>query len=183
MSKKKAYKFEKVWNFPNSPWKTETAFLGWLRGQIRRIWSRHPVKIAYKNARRYKAPIGKGDKEVWCSDCEICGKQSRDCEVDHKDGGYGFTDWEGFTKWQQRILLVSFDDIRELCKDCHSIVTHAQRYDMSFDVAKADKAAKAIVDSKEDKKFLLDNNVLPASAQKNRREQVFKLLLEKLDEK
>lgn len=175
-TKKKQNKYEKVWKFPDSPWKSETAFLGWLRGQIRRIWSRHPVKIAYKNSRRYKAPIGRNEKEVWCSDCEICGKQSRDCEVDHKDGGYGFTDWDSFTNWQQRILLVSFDDIRELCKECHSVVSYAQSYNMSFEEAKCEKEAKAIVDAKADKAWLLERDILPASAQANRRKQIVEQL-------
>lgn len=166
------YKFEKVWNFPSSPWKTETAFLGWLRGQIRRIWSRHPVKISYKNSRRYKAPVGRNEKEVWVSDCEICGCQSRDCEVDHKDGGYGFTDWDSFTKWQQRILLVSFDDIRELCKECHAIVSHAQRCGISFEEAKCEKEAIAIIKERQDKAWLLDRGIMPASAQANRRVQI-----------
>ena len=174
---------DKYWKYPGSPFKNETAWWNWLRGSIRRTWSRSPVKIAYKQSRRYKAPVGKNGKEVFVSDCEMCGKQSRNCEVDHLEGGKGFHDWETFVEWQKRILLVSFDDIQELCKDCHAIVSHAQRYDMSFDVAKADKEAKAIVDAKEEKNFLLENNILPASAQKNRREQVFQVLLRRLNEK
>ena len=176
MTKKKDDISDDAWNFPNSPWKTRAAFLSWLRSQIRRIWNRHPVKIQYKQSRRYKAPVGVNGKEVWCSNCEICGKQSRDCEVDHKDGGYGFKDWSSFTEWQKRILLVTFNDIRELCPDCHSIVNHQQRYGMSFEVAKVDKEAKAIVDAKLEKQWLLDRDILPASAQANRRKQVFEQL-------
>ena len=177
MSKKKAYRFKEVWDFPSSPWQTETDFLGWLRGQIRRIWNRHPVKIAYKNARRYKAPIGIKGKEVWCSNCEICGKQSRECEVDHKSGGYGFKDWDSFTEWQKRILLVSFDDIRELCPECHGIVTHQQKTGLSFEEAKAEKMAIYLRKEKKDVEWLQERGLSGKNATVRRKmivEQIMK---------
>lgn len=132
------------WKIPNSPWKDEKAYLNWLRGSIRRIWSRHPVKIAYKQQRRYKAPIGLKGKEVWCSDCEMCGKQSRTCEVDHLEGGYGFKDWQTFTEWARMILWVTFDDIRELCEECHADVTLSQKLGISLIDAKVEKKVIAI---------------------------------------
>lgn len=172
-------KYENVWNFPSSPWKTETAFLTWLRGSIRRIWSKHPVKLAYKNGRRYKAPVGINGKEVWVSDCEICKKQCRKCEVDHIDGGYGFTDWDSFCKWQKRILLVSFDDIRELCEDCHGAVTYSQKQGVSFEEAKAIKKAIEIQKSKgADVIWLKENEIVPASNATRRKEQIVQKLLE-----
>ena len=149
------------WKIPNSPWKDEKAYLNWLRGSIRRIWSRHPVKIAYKQQRRYKAPIGLKGKEVWCSDCEMCGKQSRTCEVDHLEGGYGFKDWQTFTEWARMILWVTFDDIRELCEECHADVTLSQKLGISLTDAKVEK--KVIAITKQSAKlidtFLAENGV------------------------
>lgn len=141
-----------------SVWKDEKAYLNWLRSQTRRIWSRHPVKIAYKQARRYKAPVGKNGKEVWVSDCELCGKQSRKCEVDHLIMGGCFRDWQSYTEWAKRILWVSFDDIRELCPDCHSTITHQQKTGLSFEEAKKDKEliAKMKQPVKDQKKELLE---------------------------
>lgn len=171
------------WKIPNSPWKDEKAYLNWLRGSIRRIWSRHPVKIAYKQQRRYKAPIGLKGKEVWCSDCEMCGKQSRTCEVDHLEGGYGFKDWQTFTEWVKMILWVTFDDIRELCEDCHSEVTLSQKLGISLIDAKVEK--KVIAITKQSAKlidtFLAENgevnyNKNPAS----RRDAVRRVLLTQL---
>ena len=50
-------------------WKTESTFLSWIRGNVRRnLWSRHPVKIEFiKNNRiRIPNPNPKGKaKEVW----------------------------------------------------------------------------------------------------------------------
>jgi hypothetical protein len=175
-SRKSQDKYRAYWDYPNSPFKSETAWWTWLRGSIRRMWSRSPVKIAYKQSRRYKAPIGRGGKEVWCSDCEMCGKQSRDCQVDHIDGGYGFKTWEEFSEWAKRILLVSFDDIRELCKDCHDAVSYQQRTGCTLEEAKAEKLAIALCKSKEDKQWLLDRNILPASSAPKRRIQIVEAL-------
>lgn len=120
-------------------WKNDKAFHSWLRSQIRRIWSKHPLKLEYKKSRRYKAPVGRNSQEVWVSNCELCGKQSRETEIDHLEGGHGFTDWDSFCKWAKRILYVTYDDVRELCIDCHAIITHSQKTGLSFEKAKLDK--------------------------------------------
>ena len=167
---------EKYWKYPGSPFKNETAWWNWLRGSIRRTWSRSPVKIAYKQSRRYKAPVGKNGKEVFVSDCEMCGKQSRNCEVDHLSGGKGFHDWESFVEWQKRILLVSFDDIQELCVECHSLTTHAQKTGLSLEEARIDKTAIELVKTKKDRAWLLEHGMQPASNAAMRRKQIIDYL-------
>lgn len=119
--------------------KDEKAFLNWLRSQTRRIWMRHPTKIAYIQSRRYKAPVGVNGREVWVNDCEICGKQSRGCEVDHIKAGGSFSNWEEYTEWAKRILWVGLDDIRLLCKECHQTVTTKQRLGISFEEAQMEQ--------------------------------------------
>lgn len=136
------------WEFENSPWTSESSYFNWMRSQTRRIWSRHPVKIEYKKSRRYKAPVGIKGKEVWVSDCEICGCQSRTCEVDHITAGGSFKDWDTFTEWLKRILWVSVDDIRELCHDCHGVITLCQRYGYTWEEGVARKAFVAKVKQK-----------------------------------
>lgn len=170
------------WNIPGSPWKDEKAYLNWLRGSIRRIWSHHPVKIAYKQQRRYKAPIGLKGKEVWCSDCEMCGKQSRTCEVDHLEGGYGFKDWQTFTEWAKMILWVTFEDIRELCEECHSQVTLSQKLGIPLADAIIEQKVISIckLPVKEIDKYLADNGVVNYPKNKDgRRNAVRDVLKEK----
>ena len=149
------------WKIPNSPWKDEKAYLNWLRGSIRRIWSRHPVKIEYKQQRRYKAPVGRYNKDVWVSDCEMCGKQCRDCQVDHLEGGYGFKDWQTFTEWAKMILWVTFDDIRELCHTCHSHVTLSQKLNIPLADAIIESEVITLCKQKasEQDKFLAKNGI------------------------
>lgn len=168
------------WKIPNSPWKDEKAYLNWLRSSIRRIWSKHPVKIEYKKSLRYKAPVGRGGKEVFVIDCEMCGKQSRDTQTDHLHGGYGFTDWKSFTEWAKMILWVTFEDIRELCPDCHSTVTLSQRLGISVEEAGVYKEVISIMKSKKDKEWLKERGVIPASSQAKRRQQIESILMEEL---
>ena len=166
------------WTIPNSPWKDEKAYLNWLRGSIRRIWSRHPVKIAYKQSRRYKAPVGRNGKGVFVSDCEVCGKQSRDCQVDHLRGGYGFTDWNSFTDWARMILWVGFDDIQEVCVECHEVINLGQRMGVSLEIASYHKIAIDLQKKKLDKEWLASKGVVAAKTKDARREQIVELLRE-----
>lgn len=171
---------KKPWKDVPHIWKDEKAYLNWLRGQVRRMWSRAPIKIEYKNSRRYKAPVGRNGREVWVSDCEICGCQARKTQVDHIDGGYGFTDWGSFLGWLDRILLIDFDDIRELCIPCHEIVTLSQRKEVSFEEAKIEKEVIAFTKLSIDKQKEILNNEgfseLETSNAKKRRECYSKLL-------
>lgn len=125
-------------------WKNERAFLSWLRSAARRTWSKHPIKNEYKRARRYKAPLGRVTKKspegmVWVSDCEMCGEQSRSCEVDHIESAGSFTTVEEWKDWMEKLLVVGFDDVRELCKDCHEAVTLTQKQGMSLEEAFIEK--------------------------------------------
>lgn len=168
------------WETPNSIWKDEKAYLQWLRSSVRRIWSSHPVKIAYKQSRRYKAPVGRGGKEVWVSTCEMCGEQSRTTQIDHLHGGFGFTDWESFTDWAKMQLWVSFDDIRELCEDCHGAVTLSQKNKISLKEAFALKRVISLEKSASLVPFLLENGYTSSSIGKNakqRRQQAIEILM------
>ena len=126
-----------------SVWKTRSAFFSWLRGGIRQVWSKHPVKletIKHKRVRIRKENTKTGDGMVWGGVCECCGGefQQKDLVVDHirqdfaslKDVG----DIQGFV---EKMLIVSKDDLRIVCKGCHRVITHSQRKGVSFDEAKA----------------------------------------------
>jgi hypothetical protein len=164
------------WDDVPHVWKDEKAYFNWLRSSIRRVWTRHPIKIAYKQSRRYKAPVGRNNKDVWVSDCEICGKQSRETEIDHLEGGYGFKDWQSFTEWSKMILWVTFDDLRELCKDCHAAVTLSQKLVIPLEDAFIEKQVIEICKSKKDRAFIKENNEIPKSNAAQRREQVREIL-------
>lgn len=163
----------------STAWESEKDFMNWLRSQTRRIWSRHPVKISYKNNRRFKAPLGVNGKEVWSCNCEMCGKlvRSSETQIDHIVMGGSFSDWKSYTEWARRILWVTPEDIRELCVECHTTVNHMQKTGLTFEEAKVEKAAIQIINNKQDKAFIQAKGLIPASNTKARREQLIQILL------
>lgn len=170
------------WHDCPSVFKDEKTFLNWLRSQTRRIWTRHPIKLEYKKKLRYKAPIGKLGKEVWAIDCEMCGKACRDTQTDHLHGGYGFKDWTSFCEWSKMILWVTFDDIRELCPDCHAAVSLSQRLGIDIKSAFIEKEVLIIMKLKASQidSWLKERNVVAAKNPKSRRDAVRKVLEEEM---
>ena len=49
-------KEKKLWELYPEIWKTESEFMSWIRGGIRRIWSKHPVKLEFIKQNRVKIP-------------------------------------------------------------------------------------------------------------------------------
>lgn len=159
-------------------WKDEKAFLQWLRGAARRLWSRHPLKIEYKKQRRYKAPVGRNGKEVWVSDCEMCeAKECRKTEIDHIEQAGSTLTIEQWKEWMVRLLLVDFDDIQELCLECHGVVNLSQKLGCSIEEARVHKQIIEICKEKKDKEYLKKCGVEPEKNAKLRRKQLEKLLL------
>lgn len=137
---------KKPWEVPNVPWKSEAAFWSWLRGGIRCIWSKHPVKTLYMDAKRRKIPNpspknAKRFPEVWGVVCECCGKEvaQKDSEVDHINQSGSFKSLDDIQGFIEKMFFVDFSSIRILCKPCHSVVSHAQNKGMTFEEAKIDK--------------------------------------------
>lgn len=125
-------------------WKNERAFLTWLRSAARRVWAKHPIRTEYKKKRRFKAPLGRVTKSnpegmVWASTCEHCGEVSRKTEIDHLTSAGGFQDVQGWLEWMERLLIVGFDDLQELCKDCHEARTLAEKKGISMEEAFKEK--------------------------------------------
>ncbi len=181
--------YQKCWNYEGSPWKTESAWLAYLRGTLRKAWSRHPAKIAKLNRDRVKienpSPTSaKRFPQVWGARCECCGgifplssgkkeKSGKDTiVVDHAKPAGAFTNVKEFQGFFERLLCISPDDLRLLCTTCNATYSLADKLGVSFEEAHANRQAIQIIKDKRDKHWLLENNILPAKAQKNRREQI-----------
>lgn len=170
------------WRDVPSLWKDEKAFLQWLRGAARRLWNRHPLKIEYKRSRRYKAPVGKAGKEVWVSDCEKCGKiECRKTEIDHLEQAGSTLTLEQWKEWMVRLLVVDFDDVREVCLDCHAAINLSQKLGISFEEAVIHKQIIQICKEKRDKEWLKKCGAIPAKNAKLRRKQIEEILLGTVD--
>lgn len=173
----------KPWEEYSHIWKTESAYLSFIRGGIRRhLWSKNPIKLEFEKDVAVQIPNDnprsmKRFPTVAGGQCEICKGlfKKTDMEVDHRTGEYSLRTISDIQTFVEGIVLVRKEDLAHLCKPCHGVKTHAERYGMTFDDAKADKLAiewdkkkvKQVVD------FLTKSGIIPASTKGARRKQLF----------
>ncbi|AMR57841.1 putative HNH endonuclease [Pseudomonas phage vB_PsyM_KIL4] len=178
----------KPWIEYNHIWKTESMYLSWIRGGIRRyLWSKNPVKLEFvKEARKMiinpNVKLRKGRPKVWGGICEICGKEHilKNMEVDHKTGEHSLKRVSDVQKFVEGIVFVRKEDLAFLCKPCHRIKTLAERSGLSHEDAAIEKQAIIICKrtANEVKSWITQRGGVPARLAKERREQVVKLLKE-----
>ena len=123
----------------DKPWKTKAKFWAWVRSGLRRsVWMKHPIKIEHIKSNRYKAPLGVAGKDVWCCTCAICNETHRqtNCQVDHIQPAGKLNSIEDVMTFVERLAFIDDSDIRILCKHCHSIVSYAERYGLTFEKAR-----------------------------------------------
>lgn len=106
---------------------------------------------------------------------KLTGEDYNYIEINHKTEAGTLTSKSDLGRFASNLLYVSFKDLESLCKKCHSIVTYSQRYGVSEEEAEVEK--KAIQVMKEDEKqWLKERGVEPASNAKLRRAQVREVL-------
>lgn len=141
-------KYEPWVSYPHI-WKTESAYLSFIRGGIRRhLWSKNPIKLEFEKSVSVQIPNDnprskKRFPTVAGGKCEHCGGlfKKTEMEVDHKTGEYSLRSVSDMTSFLQGIVFVRKEDLAYLCKPCHGVKTYAERYGMSLVDAKAEKQA------------------------------------------
>jgi hypothetical protein len=167
-------------------WKTEAAFLSFVRGGIRRsLWNKSPIKLEFlkANRKRIANPVAKNATrfpEVWGGECYQCKKEFalKDIEVDHLTGEYSLRKLEDLQSFVEGIVCVSAKDLGLICKPCHKAKTYAERNGMSHEDALIEKQAILICKYpvKEVRKFISESGIAPASTAKGRRAQIVDIL-------
>ena len=169
-------------------WKTESAFMSWLRGGIRRMWSKHPVRIEFMKQNRIRIPNPNKNgkvKEVWGGVCALTGELTpqTSLEVDHKKGNHSLRSIDDIQSFVESILLVTFDDLQLVSKDAHKIKSYAEKHNITFAEA---KVHKEVIEICKDKQKVVDKlssygvEYIPTTA-KARRELLTKLMLKELE--
>ncbi len=142
-------------------WKTESAYFSYIRGCIRLAWSRNPVKLKLLKKVKKQIPNPNYGKPrntkptVMGATCEICNNDfpMKLIEIDHRHGGaYSLRCIDDIQGFFESVCIVSEDDLRVVCKDCHGCLTYAARNNISFEEAK--KTKDYILTSKSDEKVL-----------------------------
>ena len=169
-------------------WKTESAFMSWLRGGIRRMWSKHPVRIEFMKQSRICIPNpnknGKA-KEIWGGVCALTGEitPQTSLEVDHKKGNHSLRSIDDIQSFIESILLVTFDDLQLVSKDAHKIKSYAEKHNMTFNEA---RVHKEVIELCKDKQKVVDKlssygvEYIPTTA-KARREMLTQIMLKELE--
>jgi len=154
------------WEVYPDIWKTESAFMSWIRGGIRAgLWNKHPVKLEFIKKSRIKIPNTnprsmKRFPEVWATKCAITGEiiPLNKAEVDHKTGEHTLRNLDDIASFIKDIVLVTEDDLQIVSKDVHKIKTLAERKGITFEEAVIEKKviAFAKLPAKEQTKILTD---------------------------
>lgn len=119
-----------------------------LRGAVRNVWLKHPVKLSYLYSKTYP-DMNNATRTKWLIDCEHCSKsfKTSDVQVDHIIGEHSLLTLEDVVPFAESILGVSHEDLRILCIPCHEAITYAERYGMTVEEAFEEK--KVIVKIKQ----------------------------------
>ena len=182
---------KKLWEIYPHIWATESAYMSWLRGGIRRyLWSKNPVKLEFIKQNRIKIPNPNPKakvKEVWGGVCALTGETHviADMEIDHISGNHSLKTLDDLVPFIKGIVMITLDDLQLVSKEAHKIKSYAEKQGISFDEAKAEKTAIELIKKGVDKQFLIDHNIEVGSTQASRRRQIVEILLElnKLKEK
>lgn len=188
------------WDYYPHVWKTESAYLTWIRGQIRLMWNRCPQKIEFLKKQVKQLPkLDENDQPITYKNgkvrlykayvCNYCGKTCYDSErinnkksyaVDHIKGNHSLTKFEHVPIFLDSILRVRETDLQILCKFCHDVKTYAESEDITFKDALIQKEAIQIIKDKLDKQFFTDRKLdIPKNA-KLRREAIVEILEKEL---
>ena len=171
----------------NTPWHKQTNFMSYLRGCLRKAWSNNPIKITVLNKKRrqIKNPNPKGKKEfVWGFDCEMCGNEYAiaNGQVDHITPAGSLREISDIQGFVERLLCVTEDDLRLVCKDCNSALAMSDKSGLSFEDSVIEKQVIAICKAKQDKAWLIDRGIKPESNAAKRKMQIRNYLFKQTKE-
>lgn len=134
------------WELYPTVWKTKSAFFTYLRGSLRRIWSRYPAKLEWKKAQMQPPPIGFKGRAKSVGQCHYCGDlfAASNLEVDHVDMAGSCNSWETAAQFLKALLDCN-DNWVLACKPCHKAKSLAERKGISLEDAMFEKKATAFV--------------------------------------
>jgi hypothetical protein len=121
-------------------WKDEKAFMTYLRGAFRSIWSRYPAKLEWKKRQMIPPPEGYKGRAKSVGYCAYCNGMfsASSFEVDHIEQAGSFSNKEEAIEWFWRLLDTN-DNWCLACKPCHKVKSYAEREGLSFDEARLQK--------------------------------------------
>jgi len=160
-------------------WKSKACWFTWLRGLLRKGWSKSPIKIEFIRTVRKRIKTEKG-REIWGGECNTCKKDfpAKMMNVDHIIDAGSLNDVSDITPFVMHLLMCPKSNLQYVCVNCHKIKSHADKKGISLELSGAEKTAIKIIKHKQDKEWIVQHGMIPESNAKKRREQIVKYLLE-----
>lgn len=155
-------------------WPTKSKFFTFLRGSLRNaVWNKSPIKITYKNGACSKPPEGYGGKAKSGAYCALSGKWEgkSKLEVDHLEGNVPINDEDDILEFLKH-LIPPPNSLQLVTKEAHKIKSYAEKQDISYQAASAEKTAIVICKDKKDIEWLMAKGITPASSTPKRRVQI-----------
>jgi len=172
--------YNNPWEVPGLPYHTEAGYFSFLRGLLRKGWSRHAVKTAFVKANRKRVNKGLKGREVWGGTCAVCKQDfhSKDLQVDHKRPAGSCRTYEELAMFTKNLFHVTPADLQFVCKPCHRKLTNMDRTGYRLDqMDDYDKLVKfKAMKAAQQKEWLTKRNTEPGKTGKVRVEQAKKLL-------
>lgn len=169
-------------------WKTKSTYYSWLRGGIRRIWGKHPLKMEFLKKKKKKIVNPNPTTRtrfptVMGCECYVCKEDHilKNIEVDHIAGGkYTLTQAKDVEDFVLNILFVKESDLRTVCKPCHGILSYQAKQGIkSFEKAKVEKEIIALTQTKAKKQmagWYKERGVIPATNSTKRKVQMREIM-------
>ena len=165
---------------------TEKQFMNIIRSAVREKWMKCNSKLAVLEACK-EPDYDVNSRSRFRIQCRMCEETfvASDINIDHILQEESFTSMDEAFSWASSILNAGgLEDLQPLCIPCHKIKTHMETKGFTYEEAVADKEAISIQDKKNpktkgnDKKWLTDKGITPASNATKRRKQIVEYLLE-----
>lgn len=169
----------KPWEIPESPWKTEAAFMSFVRGGIRKsLWNRYPIKTIFMKANRVRGINPKTGRECWGGICYLTGEffPQSELQIDHRSGNHSLKTIEDASDFLKGMLYVDFEDLAFVSKEAHKVKSYAERMGISFEQAVVEKRIINLMKDKKKVDVMLASNELPCNNDEVRKEGLRKLI-------
>ena len=132
--------FDKILTQYPTVWSSPAKLMAYLRGCLRLAWKNHPIKHIFikKIRKQIPNPNPRGNKPtVWGFTCAMCKKDfpTAQLQVDHINPAGKLSKLEDIQSFVERLLLVTEDDLRPVCKPCNNALSLADRQGISYDDA------------------------------------------------
>ena len=176
------------WEIYPEIWKTQAAFMSWVRGGIRGgLWKKHPVKLEFLKENMELVPNTnprsmKRFPKVKAARCALCQQitPQKDIEVDHLTGNHALRSMDDLRAFIEAMIMVTKEDLQLVCKPCHKVKSYAEKQSISFEHAQAEKLAISLIKEKKDVQWLKDRGIVPESSAPKRRTQIVNQAKEEL---